>query len=131
MKNNPKNMNFGPPSGFTLVEILIAAVIMGIAVVGVMSAYTTGIRFVYYSRYRLDAASYAQSVLECFRQQVRADTWDTTGDLRFGVDMNCPGPNPLPAFLGATCRYTVTDINGTNIPDLPRRVDITVRWTTP
>jgi len=120
---------------FTLVEIVIATVILAIAVLGVMSAFISGTKLVAASKYRLQAINYAQQILENLRQEVRADTWDS-GNLRLtsGSPIDCLGTNPLASF-GGTCTYTVNyvDLNGNGSGDFgePRRVDVSVNWTAP
>ncbi|MFH1201953.1 MAG: type II secretion system protein [Candidatus Omnitrophota bacterium] len=117
-------------AGFTLVEIVVAAMILSIAIWSIMVAFNAGTRFVYHSRYRLLAVNYMQAVLENLRQAVREDTWGT-GDLSFG-NHNCPFANPLATIdPAATCTYTVTDFQGGNNPDLPKNVEVTVTWTPP
>jgi prepilin-type N-terminal cleavage/methylation domain-containing protein len=106
--------------GFTLVEVVVAAVIFSASIVGVFTTVSSFRTPLETSTKKLRAAQLSRKVLEGLRQ---------------GVWFNHPNPDPLsvgvhgPAadadFPGYSYSYTVTDGGGT----VPDRVDITV--TTP
>lgn len=120
--------------GFTLVEILIAMIILATVVAGVMASFVASQRFITRSTRRLQAANYSREVFELLKEGVNAEYWgnfsvtdkldlkawtDCTADL--GVNLSS-----LAAF-GGQCQYMVEAIPG----QPSRKVTVRIRWTEP
>lgn len=110
----------------TLVEILVASVILALAFGGVFAAFTAARSYATYSNERVVASNLARQVLEDLYDAVSADTWDS-GDLQSGVNRTLPaysidnqnyGDNPANA-------YRVNDVAGHQY----RSVEVDVSYT--
>jgi len=128
-------------SGFTLVEILIAFVILTTAVIGLSSSFVASHKYVKRSRHRLAAVNLARTILEDLKAHVRQDTWtDDTSNL-----LACPGASypctknynlpvmyPFNLPLGWSATYFIEqppalDINGMQM----RQVTVNIHWDEP
>lgn len=123
--------------GFTLVEIMVAMIILAIVVAGVMASFVSSQRFITRSTRRLQAANYAREVFELLRDGVNAEYWsnlsvtdkldtkdwtDCTADL--GINLT-----NLAAF-GGQCQYKVISPAGQPVEGY-RLVTVRIRWTEP
>ncbi len=123
--------------GFTLVEIMVAMIILATVVAGVMASFVASQRFITRSTRRLQAANYSREVFELLRDGVDGAKWndfagtdrldikgwtDCTADL--GVNLSS-----LAAF-GGQCQYKVETPLGQLI-DGYRQVTVRIRWTEP
>lgn len=72
-------------SGFTLIEIIVSAVIMSSTIAGIFTVFTSGNKFVQRSNRRLIAINLAQEQLENRRVLVSADTWNNGGANDLGI----------------------------------------------
>jgi len=132
--------------GFSLMEILIAMIILMIAVGGVLLVFPTEKKAVTIANRKLIALSYANEVTEELKNAVGADTWPNAGDL--GAVVGVPNTRLLPAgklrdIFGGTRTYTVvenvdadpgfdSDGNGDPTDDIDyKKVEITVDWNEP
>lgn len=122
-------------NGFSLVEVLVAALILSVAASGLFASFIAAQKYVIRSRHRLTAANAARMVLEDFKNHVDQNTWDD------------PVKNPLacatypctktyvlpPEFIGTPfnwrASYVITpiDVGGITM----RRVDVTIHWDEP
>ncbi len=66
--------------GFTLTEVLVAALIVALTFGGLIASFKASRSYISRSSKRLVAANFARSVLNDFYNEVRADTWDETGN---------------------------------------------------
>lgn len=125
-------------TGFTLVEILVALVILALAVGGIMSSFISSQRFISRSQRRLQAANYAREVLEQLRDGVNAQYWASAGndklDIKGWTDCIAGPINPplqinlatLAAF-NARCDYMVVSESATGY----RAVTVRIEWDEP
>jgi len=116
--------------GFTLAEIVIAAVILATAVGGLWACFIASKRFSISSKTSLMAIHNARYVLEKLREDVRADEWDS-GNLQVGGPYNVTTwlPNDSASFrnkYNGRAVYSVSNVSGTSC----RRVDLTMTWDT-
>lgn len=127
--------------GFTLIEIMIAAMIMAVTIGGLFSVFIAGNRFVLRSSRRLAAVNFAQEQIENRREFVRFDTWPNAND---GNNLGVTGGGVWTAWSGPSTfqptsfRYSVEQAPRFNTP-VPfaiqlqgcRRVYLQVRWSEP
>lgn len=66
--------------GFTLTEVLVAALIVALTFGGLIASFKASRSYISRSSKRLVAANLARTVLNDFYNEVRADEWDTTGN---------------------------------------------------
>jgi len=106
--------------GFSLLEALVAAVVFIIASMGLFSSFTVQRQSLEHSGRRLQAAIFAQEVLEDLRAKVDQTNWDS-GDLQIG------GHTVVSADGRYTATYTVSEDAVTKM----RKVDLVVSWNEP
>jgi len=120
--------------GFTLVEIMIAMVILGLLAAGFFGVMTSGRYLVSRSKRRMAAYELARRQLEFRRSQVRADTWYSgAGPLAPGgwSAWGCSTTVGNITYQSRIRVDTVTAAQGCTNPttaDCPRRVTVQVRW---
>jgi prepilin-type N-terminal cleavage/methylation domain-containing protein len=100
--------------GLTLIEVLIAAAILAVGLLALLSAFPIGYVDVNVSGGQSKATAYAQQMLE----QLKNQTFN-------------PGPlnqtdTPEPGY---TRTWTITQELGTNPPNRLARIQVTVVWT--
>ena len=133
-----------PLGGFTLVEVVIAAVIMSLTIGGLFSVFISSNRFVQRANRRLAAVNLAQDQLERRREFVRIDTWnDANDDTNLGTTGGTWNPGgwiagPPVGAITQSYRYWVVDdpSPGNPVPAAAaaraaRRVFMQVQWTEP
>ncbi len=114
-------------SGFSLLEILIAMVLLAGVGAATMTAFTSSIQVT--SSDASVAYNFGRGLLEQFYERVRQDQWTTAALPLSTVN---PGPQGQTKTLNGdtyTANYTVTaiDQDGANGEDY-RRVTMTVAW---
>jgi type II secretory pathway pseudopilin PulG len=118
--------------GFSLTEVIIAALILVLSVGALLSVFTTEKAGVIYTGRKIEAMDFARQTIEELKNAVDAGTWDGTGDLT-------PGTHNAEAFLslagtefgdtlGATRSYDVVDGPAA---DSYRKVTVIVDWNEP
>lgn len=69
--------------GFTLVEIIVALMVILVAATGVLASFIAAKRYTVRANHRIIAMNLARQKLEMLRAQMRQDTWDS-GNLSIG-----------------------------------------------
>lgn len=113
--------------GFTLIEVLIAAAILAVGLLALVSAFPIGYVDVAVSGGQSKATAYAQQKLEELKNQAFSVAFN-----------NCPLPRPIiPRVVLAeampndgtyTRCWTITQEPGTNPPNRLARITVTVNW---
>ncbi|MEK6715761.1 MAG: type II secretion system protein [Candidatus Omnitrophota bacterium] len=96
-------------TGFTLIEIIVSAVIMATTIAGIFTVFTSGNKFVQRSNRRLIAINLAQEQLENRRVRVAANEW---GD----AVLFPPNADPEQNGLRLTATLPTGWTNWANIP---------------
>ena len=131
--------------GFTLVEVIISAVILAFTVGGLLFVFSTESGVVARIGRRMQAMDFARQTSEQLKNEVRADKWPgVVGDVLFGSDTGIThtteaflplGGSDLGDKFSGTREYTVTDKDadgdGTYEDDEYKQVTVTVQWTEP
>lgn len=116
----------------TLLEILIATVILALVVGGLANVFMVGKKYILHSRSRMSAGELAKTFLDPLQMQVREDQW-STNCLGTGTPANCPDQTVgITQGLDRdyTAKYTVTPNSPiTNLSKV--RIDITWPKATP
>jgi type II secretory pathway pseudopilin PulG len=68
----------------SLVEIMVASILLAAVLAGLLASFVSVRRYVARANSRLDAANLARGSLNSLSTDVRADTWNTTGNLSAG-----------------------------------------------
>ena len=61
--------------GFTLTEMMVAATLLSVVVVGVVSAHITGMKMVQITKSKLGASDEARKAISMLTDEVRAAKW--------------------------------------------------------
>lgn len=117
--------------GFTLIEVLIAAAILAVGLLALVSAFPIGYVDVAVSGGQSKATAYAQQKLEELKNQSFTPTFSAAFN-------NCPLPRPIspravlvepmPNDGTYTRCWTITPDPTTNPPNRLARVAVTVNW---
>lgn len=115
----------------SLVEIIVAMVILGLTMLGLANIFVAGKRYMLHSRSRVSMTELQKSYLDPLQMQVRYDNWNT---LCLGNSSTCPATSSFTVGGGfqsnSNVTYNITDVGlGTSL----RRAQIIIRWneTTP
>ena len=113
--------------GFTLVEILVATILLALTVGGIANVFVASKRYIMHARLRMSGGEMGKYFLDPLQMNVRQDQWDTA---EANAAANCLNSTPSAgcpaAQAGYTPGYTVTDVAGTGGL---RRVQLQVNWT--
>ena len=126
-------------TGFTLLEIVIAFLILSVATAGLFSSFMAARKYVSHSRHRLAAANAARIILEDLKNSVRQDTWNDNNNNPLACSSypciktyNLPNVNPFNLPLGWSASYTIDQPAGLNINGIQmRQVTANVHWEEP
>jgi len=105
--------------GFSMIEVIVAAVIFATAAAGVMATVSITSTPAVNNEARLKGASFGKKVLDTLSKAVKSGM-DTSGALTVGPHVY--GADPDGDFPGYTANYVVSIVGG------QRKVDITVAW---
>ena len=118
--------------GFTLIEVVVAMLILSAVVAGMLAVFVVGRRSVNLAGHKVEALSFAQETIEDLKGKVGGYLWPdgTPGkdDLEAGLHDLGPVGGELGRF-GGTRSYVVTDIGVLN--EQYKKVKVTVSWTEP
>ena len=114
--------------GFTIVEVLVAAVIFGIAALGVYMAIAGIQKPVAKSNRSLVAAYFGQRVLDNLRSEVDARKWDDTSS---GLYPTAVGqPKVISDQIGGVIYNAVYDVQEDSVSKA-RKVTMNIVWDDP
>ena len=127
--------------GLTLFEIIVSAIILSLAVLGLVSVFSSSRIHVQYSKTRASAATLASYLLNNMSMQVHeaetsagaSDGWNETNNPLYvlpGMNKTLTGiPVPLNS-VPFSPGYTISRVNDTlGIDTNLRRVQLAVNWT--
>ncbi len=107
--------------GFTLIEVLLAVVILGLGIVGIMRSYAVAARALSVSGTRIESLCLAKEALARLEQPALPDTGLPPGDYiqtatgafmpgsKWILKINIAAPIPKPALLSASKIQQVVD----------------------
>ena len=111
--------------GFTLIEVLIAASILAVGLLALVSAFPIGYVDVTVSGGQSKATAYAQQMLEQLKNQpFNPGTPAFNGN---DVPVLSPGP-PLVLDNAYTRTWSITEVAGAATPNRLARITVTVTW---
>jgi len=108
----------------TLLEIIIAMIIISLVVAGLAGVFVAGKRHLLHSRERIVSSELGKLFMDPFQLDVRQDTWDQAGNklnVAAGVALEAQKINNT----DYSAAYDVTEVSGTDL----RRVIVNVNWT--
>ncbi|MDP8260050.1 MAG: type II secretion system protein [Candidatus Gygaella obscura] len=118
-------------NGFSILEVLVALIIMGLSLLGMFSVFIAGRRYTERSRRKLTSINVGRKVLETLKDEVRQDTWsDSSNKLRVGNGLTINSsdlPEKFLTYWDGTVIYDVSAVPDTNL----RQASITIRWNEP
>lgn len=139
-----------PKKGFTIVEVLVSAMILAVILVGIVNVFITGKRLIQHSRSRMSGVELGKIFLTPLQDGVRVDTWGTANNpLQLGREYcdsepahaaaqhpSCPGNPPTAADRTINniiydAEYNISNVTARGEPDNIRRVVTNIRWNEP
>ncbi len=122
--------------GFTLIEVLIAAAILSVGLLALVSVFPVGYVDVTVSGGQSKATAYAQQMMEQLKNRsfttlfcpTPAPCLPNPGPINGNdVPLLTPGPPPVPD-TAYTRTWSITQEPGTNPPNRLARITVTVNW---
>ncbi len=110
------------PRGLTIVEVLVAVVILVVGLLGVLSAFPTGYLDVVGSGGQSKAMSYARQKME----ELKNGPFTVAGS---GSDVPTLGPPGNAPDVGFTRSWAITQVPGTTAPLRLARITVTVTFS--
>jgi len=106
--------------GFTLLEIIIATIILSLTILGLLGVFVAGNNWVLHLRERATSAELGKSFVDPLQMDVRQDTWGTNG-------LSTTPPSTAQTINNKifTVTYATSNVAGTAL----RRVETTINWT--
>lgn len=112
-------------------EVIIAAMLLALAVGGVVNIFVSGRRFIQHSRMRMTGGEIGKTFIDPLQADVRQDTWGTAGN-----NLNETGAagritNGSIDGINYQANYVIANVAitpGNSINDI-RRVQTTLSWT--
>ncbi len=110
---------------FTLLEVLIAALILSLIGIGMANLFISGKRYVQHSRERMAGGELGKTFLDPLANDfVREDLWnDPSNCLTSNPSTGCPGSQTI-GNITYNPTYSISDVTGTDL----RRVSIDINW---
>jgi prepilin-type N-terminal cleavage/methylation domain-containing protein len=128
--------------GLTLLEIIIAMLILALVMTGIANIFLAGKRHIGRARSKIQAAELGRLFVAPLQKDVRQDTWDkSTNALSVTAPTSrdcaqqpgCPPENQRKLDnITYNPTYTITDVSigtGTTLP--LRKVKVTIKWNEP
>jgi Tfp pilus assembly protein PilW len=112
-------------SGLTLLEIVVATVILALVLVGLLNVFTVGKRYVLHSRSVMVAAELGRYFLDPLQNDVREDTWNNPTNNLSVKSYN--GASISIQNINFTPQYHVYDV-GLNSTSPIRKVRVDIVW---
>lgn len=118
--------------GFSLVELVVSALILSIAVAGVLSVFVSEKGAISYAGRKLQAMYHARQTGDKLKNTVDGQTWDGAGPLSPGIHnteafLSLSGTNLGEKFNG----FRQYDVGNGPAADSYRKVTVTVGWDEP
>lgn len=110
--------------GLSLLEIIVAAVIMSLMITGLANIFIAGKRHAIHTRSRMIGGELGRSFLDPLQMDVRQDQW---GSNCLSSLTGCPGTETIDGIT-YTPNYTIT--NDSPIPNV-NKVEIDITWNEP
>lgn len=120
--------------GFTLVEILVAAVILTVIAGGLFSGFVISKKYIRLGYHRLQALNIARQYLESLRTEVNATTWNNDSTNNLTIREYVLNPIPINNIIFyRSCNVSFIDINTNGLADddEPRKATFSVTWDEP
>jgi len=113
--------------GFTLVEIVVASVVLSLVVVGMLSIFVAGSKHLIHTRERMTSAELGKFFLDPMQMSVRQDQWTVTNALLIAGPINLPSTPQMINNRQFSGTYRTDPVAGTDL----RRVTATITWNEP
>jgi Tfp pilus assembly protein PilV len=110
--------------GMTILEIIVAMLILVLVIAGLANLFVAGKRFVLSSRSRMAGGELGKYFLDPLQLNVTQSNWDQAGNnLMIGPDRTGSAVR-LEGNIEYTPTYNITDVTGTDL----RRVKLILSW---
>ncbi len=106
--------------GVTLLEILVAAIIMALVMAGIANIFIAGKKHIFHSRFRMTGSELGRLYVEPLVMDVRQDQW---GSNCLSAGLGCPS-GELFDNMQYQADYTISDVPGTTL----KKAKTTISW---
>lgn len=113
-------------SGLSLVEIIVAMVILSLVMLGFINLFMSGKRFIIHNRLLMTGGELGRYSLEPLQTEVRQDTWNNTAVNNLAVKTYNGSPITI-SGVTYTPNYTVSD-KTVYSSSVIRKVKVDVKW---
>lgn len=117
-------------AGFTLIEVIVSSVLIGITLLSLANLFVAGKRHILHSRSRMAGGELGRAFLDPLQMDVREDTWGTASNCLTNAPAGCPSPQTFDNIT-YTPTYNIDDINMGGVNNNLRRVRLTISWNEP
>lgn len=118
------SVNMHKENGFSLIEVLVATVIFGLIILGLVSVFVAGKRHVLNARERMIGAQLGKFFVDPLQMDVRQDNWGQAANIFTAGGSAGPETINNTPF---TATYGVADVTGTDV----KRMLTTITWPDP
>lgn len=106
--------------GVTLLEILVAAIIMALVMAGIANIFIAGKKHIFHSRFRMTGSELGRLFVDPLAMDVRQDKWDQNC---LSAGLGCPGGDSVDNMQYTTA-YAISDVAGTDL----KKAKVTITW---
>jgi Tfp pilus assembly protein PilW len=111
--------------GLSLVEIIVAMVILSLVMLGFINLFISSKGFIMHSRSLMTGGELGRYFLDPLQMEVRQDTWDTTAN---NLSVRTYNGSPINIFgINYTPNYTISNINVSSSSTI-RKVRVALKW---
>lgn len=116
-------------NGFSLVEVIVAAVIFALVIVGLMGVFMAASKHLTHARERMSSAQLGKFFLDPLQADVRQDTWDQIGNELKLTPIGTPRAAVFsPQTINKNTFSGVHDVSAIPGMENLRRVITTITW---
>ena len=110
-----------PKRGFSLIEIIVASLILALTMAGLVNIFVSGKRYILHSRARMAGGELGKFFLDPLQTDVREDQWGTNC---LSANVSCPGASTV-NYIAYTPTYSIT--RDTPIANI-NKVKVVISW---
>jgi len=110
-------------NGLTLLEILVAAMIMALVMAGIANIFVAAKKHIFHTRFRMTGSELGHWFLDPIAEDVRLDEW---GSNCLSANAGCPGNQPVDSMTYRPT-YTISEVG--TLPNLElKKVKVDINW---
>ncbi|MFH1190906.1 MAG: prepilin-type N-terminal cleavage/methylation domain-containing protein [Candidatus Omnitrophota bacterium] len=116
-------------NGFSLIEVLVSAVVFSLVMLGMVSVFISAKRFMSHARERMVSAEIGKFFIDPLQMDVKFENWGQAGNILTSGGSGVPQRINGVDFSGTHAVTAVPDATPLDPYDNLRRVITTISWT--